>query len=285
MKVFFLSLAVLMVQSAHKDLVHFNYDPNDENNGPGHWGASCGSKVRQSPVNIRRAEVQFGQSFSLEYNHDVHPVDGLLMNNGHSASFQLDDSSCVLKVTGTPGIGNQTFELSSFHFHFGPSNNVGSEHRMNGRAFPAEIHFVHVNTKYSSLGEALTHPDGLAVIGVFLRLGQRRNKELSKVINKMESIETKESKVPLSVAFAKLMPPLTKVYSYAGSLTTPPCSEVVQWFICKQRMVITESQLAQLRMLKSGDQSSDFMSKFGNFRPIQPNQGRQVMANFGTNQG
>lgn len=63
------------------------------------------------------------------------------------------------------------YTLVQFHCHWGATNDQGSEHTINGNKFAGELHFVHWNsTKYKTLVEAAQHPDGLCVLGVFLKV-------------------------------------------------------------------------------------------------------------------
>lgn len=61
--------------------------------------------------------------------------------------------------------------MEQFHCHWGCSDNSGSEHTVDGTSYAGELHLVHWNsTKYNSFAEAAGHPDGLAVLGVFLQV-------------------------------------------------------------------------------------------------------------------
>ena len=63
------------------------------------------------------------------------------------------------------------YQLAQFHAHWGGENARGSEHTVDGKAFSAELHLVHYNTKYGDLGTAVDKPDGLAVLGMFIKAG------------------------------------------------------------------------------------------------------------------
>uniref|UniRef100_A0A8C2MBN7 Carbonic anhydrase n=1 Tax=Cricetulus griseus TaxID=10029 RepID=A0A8C2MBN7_CRIGR len=85
-----------------------------------------------------------------------------------------------------------TYRLIQFHFHWGSSDGHGSEHTVNKTKYAAELHLVHWNTKYGDFGKAVQHPDGLAVLGIFLKIGPA-TKGLQKVLDALESIKTKMS--------------------------------------------------------------------------------------------
>ena len=56
------------------------------------------------------------------------------------------------------------------HFHWGADDSVGSEHTVDGKSYAGEMHLVHYNSKYGNYSNALNHADGLAVLGVWLRV-------------------------------------------------------------------------------------------------------------------
>ena len=74
------------------------------------------------------------------------------------------------ELSGGPLHGQYVF--NQFHMHWGSGDGWGSEHTLDGRAFPAELHIVHLNRNYGSAQQALEHKDGLAVVGVFIELGE-----------------------------------------------------------------------------------------------------------------
>jgi len=70
----------------------------------------------------------------------------------------------------TDGGLSGTSVFHSLHFHWGSDSTKGSEHRIQSRQFPAELHIVHYNSKYESLAEAADHADGLAVLGILIEV-------------------------------------------------------------------------------------------------------------------
>ena len=66
------------------------------------------------------------------------------------------------------------YNLVQFHFHWGSEDSLGSEHAVNGEKADAELHLVHLNSKYSDVTEALANKDGLAVLGIFLKQSDRK---------------------------------------------------------------------------------------------------------------
>ena len=71
-------------------------------------------------------------------------------------------------VTG--GIMTAKYEAVGVHFHWGSSRSKGSEHLIDNRRFDVEMHMVHKNTKYNTIGEASQHKDGIAVLGIMFKI-------------------------------------------------------------------------------------------------------------------
>ena len=164
--------------------------------------------------------------------------------------------------------------FAQLHLHWGNRSQVGSEHLVGGHAFPMELHLVHYNSKYSSLGEAAAHPDGLAVVGVLHRLSAEDNPSLQPLVEAAESVSASGQKTELAkgISVKSLLPPPNVFYRYSGSLTTPSCNEVVTWTVLQQTATISEHQLNLLRGLSTGD--SFHMGN--NYRPVRPLNGRRV---------
>ena len=109
----------------------------------------------------------------LKYKNYNGAFKGDLINNGHSVQFTL---TTTLREERRPLISgsfptSNDYILEQFHFHWGSNgSNIGSEHTVDCQSYPAEIHFVHYNEKYSNVAEAVKHKDGLAVVGFFFEV-------------------------------------------------------------------------------------------------------------------
>ncbi|TNN01000.1 hypothetical protein fugu_012246 [Takifugu bimaculatus] len=165
------------------------------------------------------------------------------------------------------------FRLCQFHFHWGESNAWGSEHTVDRRLFPAELHLVHWNSdKYSLFEEAVSGDNGLAVIGVFLKVG-KRHEGLQKLVDALPAIRHKGSVVEFTrFDPACLLPSNTEDYwTYHGSLTTPPLTESVTWIVMKQHIEVSHDQLAVFRSLLFTSAEEEVQkSMVNNFRVQQP---------------
>lgn len=194
-------------------------------NGPGHWweicprvNFTCVAGTRQSPIDLPEAPA--GQLLRLSFNYRPTPLE--VENNGHTIEVEVLSRSYLR-------IGPERYRLVQFHFH------TPSEHRLHGEEFPMELHFVHRN----ELGE-------LAVVGVFLREGAE-NPVLQKIWDHIpaEGFAAHVEKINPE----DLLPENREYFRYAGSLTTPPCTEGVRWHVMEEPVEISEEQIETFRDL------------------------------------
>merc|ERR1712086_71943 len=149
--------------------------------------------IKQSPININNSMVQdlyFYNQLNLANYNDAY--DGKFTNNGHTLVFNLDDaeSGGTLPTFSSPFVAtNAKYELQQFHFHRGSRPDIGSEHTIDGIAFPMEIHLVHKKTDYDSVGASLDYNDGLAVIGIFFQVADTSDYGLEDIIAAAETID------------------------------------------------------------------------------------------------
>lgn len=116
---------------------------------------------------------------------------------------------------------------------------------MDGEAFAGELHLVHWDkSKYGSFAEAAGKPDGLAVLGVFLKVG-KHHPEMDKIAQLLPFITHKGDRITLRDAIdpVKLLPEDTTFWTYLGSLTTPPFYESVIWIVFKHAIEVSEEQV------------------------------------------
>ncbi|XP_070333544.1 carbonic anhydrase 13 isoform X2 [Odocoileus virginianus] len=144
-----------------------------------------------------------------------------------------------------------------------------------------QLHVVHWNSdKYPSFVEAAHEPDGLAVLGIFLQIGEH-NPQLQKITDILDSIKEKGKQTrftnfdPLC-----LLPQCRDYWTYPGSLTVPPLLESVTWIILKQPINISSQQLATFRTLLCSREGEAAAFLLSNHRPPQPLKGRKVRASF-----
>jgi len=220
-------------------------------------------------------------------------LSGTLVNNGHTVEFRPLNQPKL--VVNSQILKNQTFQLLQIHFHWGPTQ--GSEHTLAGRRLPMEMHAVHLNVKYAKTPkeEWSQHSDALLVLGFLIEVasqtkGNQDPKELQqftfgpiqpfvKGIQEMEKDGSKQVEISgvNLMGFAKSVR-FNQFYHYSGSLTTPPCTEVVSWVVFDKPVVIGDSQAEAFRTfnLQGGSSLGRTLSEQNLFRPTQPVNGRKV---------
>jgi carbonic anhydrase len=227
--------------AAEDEAVAWNYEATA---GPEQWGslspdfALCDEGRMQSPIDIA-APLQ-GRLPALATGYESVPLE--IVNNGHTVEVVYESGS-------TLGFGDDGYALVQFHFH------APSEHTVDGRQFPAEMHFVHL----SAAGD-------LAVIGVLVEEGAENAALASILANGPEQSGPEQRIAGVTVDAAALMPLTARYVYYVGSLTTPPCSEGVSWFVLRQTATASAEQIAWLTRVLNR-----------NFRPVQPRNNRLVI--------
>ena len=214
--------------------------------GPEHWGelaaefATCSAGKNQSPVDLRESAAVKAElpAIRLDYKPGGHEV----VNNGHTIQVNYQPGSSMT-------VGEQRYELRQFHFH-APSENV-----RDGKPYPMEVHFVHADAA-----------GNLAVLGVMYELGGH-NDELAKAWAAMPK-EAGGKAAPAQLVDAGALVPAERAhFRFSGSLTTPPCSEGVSWFVLKAADQAAPEQVAQFAATVQHD----------NNRPPQPLNARLLL--------
>ncbi|XP_077842813.1 carbonic anhydrase 5A, mitochondrial isoform X3 [Macaca mulatta] len=201
------------------------------------------------------------------------------LSSGKLGLVQL--SEVVPGISGGP-LENH-YRLKQFHFHWGAVNEAGSEHTVDGHAYPAELHLVHWNSvKYQNYQEAVVGENGLAVIGVFLKLGAH-HQTLQRLVDILPEIKHKDARAAVGPFNpSSLLPTCRDYWTYAGSLTTPPLTESVTWIIQKEPVEVAPSQLSAFRSLLFSALGEEEKMMVNNYRPLQPLMNRKVWASFQT---
>lgn len=224
-------------------------------NGPEKWHENfpLANGVRQSPVNIVTSSTKTSNDLSMNPLRWKYVPDNTkcLINPGYC--WRVDVNGKDSELTGGP-LNDDIYVVEQFHCHWGCSDGRGSEHTVDGQAFSGELHIVHWNkSKYNSFQEAAGHEDGLAVLGVFLKVGKQHD-ELDQVARLMPFIAHKGDRVTLKTLDpAKLLPENKAYWTYEGSLTTPPFNESVTWILFKEPMEVSAEQLNLFRELRIYD--------------------------------
>ena len=224
--------------AGEKHAAHWDYEGAM---GPENWGKefpTCGRGKSQAPLNIKGPFEKVRFSVAPDYKQGQLKI----VNNGHTIQVNVPVGSKIR-------IDGRAYDLLQFHFH------RPSEEHIDGKPSVMVVHFVHKNLE----GE-------LAVLAVMLREGNE-NPGIKTLWTHAPPKEGPEV-VPDGVMFnpANLLPREMDFFHYDGSLTTPPCTEKVKFFILKSQVNISKEQV------------SDFPFKM-NARPIQPPNGRPIYSN------
>jgi len=216
--------------------------------GAEHWSeldpayAACNAGNEQSPIDIRNAKEANLPALAFEYK--TVPLK-YLVNNGHTIRVNYHDPS------GTGSflmVGGKRYQLTQFHFHH------PSEEYVDGKQYDMVLHLMHKSD------------DGnIAGVAVLLKAGNA-NSTIQKIWEYMPKVESKEIDVPgVEVNPAGMLPRDTGYYMYMGSLTAPPCTEGVEWFVLKTPVDVSAEQISAFSKLYPDD-----------VRPLRPLNGRVV---------
>jgi len=219
---------------------HWSYSGE---HGPSHWGdlesdfAICSTGKRQSPIDIKAAK----KDTSLEpIQFDYKPSPLKVVNNGHTIRVDYAPGSSVT-------VAGKTYPLVQFHFH------KPSEEQIAGKKYDMVVHLVH------------QLPDGLLVVGLLVKTGPE-NPAIKALWANLPATENKPSEVPgVTINAADLLPSDRNYYTFDGSLTTPPCSEGVRWYVMRTPIHFSAAQVAAFAKIYPM-----------NARPIQPTDGREI---------
>jgi carbonic anhydrase len=246
-KTIFLVIGILLsffsgtLQAQESKLHHWAYTGEG---GAEHWGkldpayATCSTGHTQSPIDIKNAKKGDLEELKLEYK----AVPLSIIDNGHTIQVNYAAGSTLT-------VGGKSYTLKQFHFHH------PSEERINGQGYDMVAHLVHADAE-----------GHYAVVAVLLKKGAA-NALLETVWKNIPAEKEKASEVAgVSINVKDLLPTDHGYYTFAGSLTTPPCTEGVTWYVLKKPVTL------------SGDQVAAFAKIYAmNARPIQPVNNRELL--------
>jgi len=215
--------------------------------GPLFWGRldpayrACSEGREQSPVDIRNAHLNPALQ-PIQFHYIGGPVT--VENTGHTIEVKVDPGSYIVA-------NGVRYNLVQFHFHH------PSEHAVKGRLTDMVIHLVHRGA------------DGrLAVVAVLLNVDTGYpNATLSTIWEHLPQKPGESERIDDMVDPGGLLPEDRGYWTYMGSLTTPPCTEGVRWFVFQQPLTISREQLSAFTALYKM-----------NTRPLQDLRGRKIEA-------
>ncbi|EFX88121.1 alpha-carbonic anhydrase [Daphnia pulex] len=213
----------------------------------------CGGQ-HQSPINIESATAIIANYPEFVFHNYDLVFPERLENNGHTVELKIEEQGISAELPFITGGGlTDRYNFVQLHFHWGQSFS-GSEHRIDGEQYPAELHMVHYNSKYGTFTEALSYEDGLAVFGIMIELQSRDNiafRHLEQFDNIIDPSIANSDTLKYSVPLSDLLPDNTdSFFRYNGSLTTGDCNEDVIWTVFDTPIAISERQLAKFRRLR-----------------------------------
>jgi carbonic anhydrase len=211
--------------------------------GPERWGslgaanAACSAGSQESPLDI--VEPIRALLPPLDIRWPKRPDK--IVNNGHTIQLNFAEGN-------TLDVGGRSYALTQFHFHH------PSEHLVGGKTFAMEVHFVHAAKDGS-----------IAVLGVLIVPG-KANAVFHKIVSTMPAEEGAPVEADPAIDTTRLLPAGRTYYQYEGSLTTPPCTETVDWFVLTDKISVAEADIAVFAKLYPM-----------NARPVQNRQRRFIL--------
>ncbi|ANT54783.1 MULTISPECIES: carbonic anhydrase [Mesorhizobium] len=218
-----LSACPIYAQAARPASTHWGYAGSV---GPEHWADLdkenfvCSAGTHQSPIDIAGAVKADIPRIVIGW----HKGSGGMVNNGHTIQINMPEGS-------TLACRDRVYELVQFHFH------APSEHHVAGKSFPMEAHFVHKDTQSDTLG----------VLSVFLTPGAN-NANFARLAAAFPVRPGKEIAVD-EVDPNGLLPVSLSYWIYEGSLTTPPCTESVEWMVAMEPVEVDAADIKRFTTL------------------------------------
>ncbi|GAB6031123.1 hypothetical protein CHUAL_007931 [Chamberlinius hualienensis] len=162
------------------------------------------------------------------------------------------------------------------------TNDVGSEHTLNGYSFPAEVQLFGFNSDlYKNLSDGSRNNQGLVAIALMLQLGDTPNQEFRLVSSALSKIQYKGQQAPVKqISIRGLLPDTDYYMTYEGSTTMPGCYETVTWIIMNKPIYVNKHQLYALRRLMQGEKHLQRAPLANNVRPGMPLHHRTVLTNI-----
>ncbi|XP_036593635.1 receptor-type tyrosine-protein phosphatase gamma isoform X1 [Trichosurus vulpecula] len=244
--------------------------------GPEHWvtsSVSCGGR-HQSPIDILDHQARVGdeyQELQLDGFDNESSNKTWMKNTGKTVAILLKDDYFI-SGAGLPG----RFKAEKVEFHWGHSNgSAGSEHSINGRRFPVEMQIYFYNPDdFDSFQTAISENRIIGAMAVFFQVSQRDNPALDPIIHGLKGVVHHEKETFLDpFVLRDLLPAsLGSYYRYTGSLTTPPCSEIVEWIVFRRPVPISYHQMEAFYSIFTTEQQDHVKSVEylrNNFRPEQ----------------
>ncbi|MFP2908846.1 carbonic anhydrase [Pyxidicoccus sp. 3LFB2] len=230
--------------STRTEAAHWGYA---QTLSPAHWGELMGSGMcstgqQQSPIGLRSSNTSLQHVGVPSFHYQTSGVH--MLNTGHTVEFTYDVGSSV-------HLGGNVYPLKQFHFH------TPSEHAVDHTRYPMEMHLVHADA----------NGNPALVVAVFIKAGAVNNVLLNAFSHLPKHAGQVSSPLGAVLNAGHLLPHDKDFFQYMGSLTTPPCSEGIQWYVLKNPIELSDAQIAEYQRLPHLNPSN---------RPLQPLNGRDA---------
>ncbi|XP_058477212.1 carbonic anhydrase 4-like isoform X2 [Solea solea] len=234
--------------------------------------------TRQSPINIVSSAAKTDSKlseFTFE-NFDSKSALKSIENTGQTVKVSFGSG---VKVSG--GDLPEAYNSLQFHLHWGMGSSIpGSEHTVDGKRYPMELHIVNIKSSLNgNTTLAVADSTGLAALGFFIEVmsGDATGQPASwkTLTSYLANITEKGNSVSMAsgISLDDLLEGVnrTKYYRYLGSLTTPTCNEIVVWTVFKEPIKVSKDLIDLFStMVHIGNSSSPLMVKV--YRNLQPAQ-------------
>ncbi len=232
---------------AHKG-AHAHWSYVDPAVGPEHWSALAGNDLcntgrQQAPIALESESSTPREVPAPSFFYAPSHVD--MVNTGHTVQLDYDSGSTI-------HIGGESYRLAQFHFH------TPSEHTVDGVRYPMELHLVHTDARGKPA----------VVVGILVQAGPGHHSELDPAFQHLPAHSDEHISIHgLNVHAARLLPAERSFFHYPGSLTTPPCTEGIQWYVMRSPIELPPEQISAYRALAHLNPSN---------RPLQARHERPV---------
>lgn len=256
--------------------------------------------TRQSPIKIESAKTKENLNLRLGLTAYDKPISGFIVNRFPTFrlmpfSFEWPRPSALISNNVARSFNpyaDSHFVLDYIQFYWSNDAQQSPGHQVNNQSVPLEIHFVHTNSAYANLNEALSRPDGLLIFAALVVPSTHESYMFDRLLDELSNLTEHGQQVDFNEdsTWRSLLPSDTsRFYRYQGSLMMPPCHESVQWIIFEDKLRLGHRQLRRLKRYRllsryqapngTESRSVDWSAQR---RPLQQLNNRSIERSFST---